>query len=289
MSKRIRTLLLSLVCLTLNSAVARSSEDFLIFPETLMQSTFKLEANGTLGTGFILGHWLSTKQGYARFILVTANHVLEGFKADFATIHFRKKLGSTFAPLPYQMGIRKNGTPLWKASSDVDVAVLEIGIPDEANIRSIDVVNTSFLATDEDLVHFRVRPGDELLVLGYPHGAVGSVGGFPVLRSGRIASYPIVPTSVTMSFLLDFEVFPGNSGGPVFLSEGFRRLTNGQGQARFLAGIVTQQMSYLHKDQAQVTQDRLALAVVVHASHIRNLIERLFPEDPIRRGGRDDE
>ena len=43
-----------------------------------------------------------------------------------------------------------------------------------------------------------------------------------IRASGRIASYPITPTSKTRTFLLDFEVFEGNSGGPVFLYERIR-------------------------------------------------------------------
>ena len=37
---------------------------------------------------------------------------------------------------------------------------------------------------------------------------------FPILRSGRIASFPLVPTSTTMAFLLDFPVFSGTAVVP---------------------------------------------------------------------------
>jgi hypothetical protein len=41
--------------------------------------------------------------------------------------------------------------------------------------------------------------------------------GFPILRAGRIASYPILPTADTKTILLDFPVLPGNSGGRLIL------------------------------------------------------------------------
>ena len=47
--------------------------------------------------------------------------------------------------------------------------------------------------------------------------------GFPILRSGRVASYPLAPASVFPTFLMDFSVFPGNSGGAVFMAQGARR------------------------------------------------------------------
>jgi S1-C subfamily serine protease len=77
------------------------------------------------------------------------------------------------------------------------------------------------LIDDQKLSEFEIHPGDELNVLGYPLG-FGNVGDFPVLRSGKIASYPLVPTSENPFFLPDFRVFQGNSGGPVYFVQSNR-------------------------------------------------------------------
>ena len=58
-----------------------------------------------------------------------------------------------------------------------------------------------------------------MMALGFPRGLAANAAGFPILRSGRVASYPIAPAKIFPTFLLDFSVFPGNSGGPVFMTQ----------------------------------------------------------------------
>ncbi len=86
---------------------------------------------------------------------------------------------------------------------------------------------------------------------------------------------------------LDFPVFNGNSGGPVILFE--RSRTYGGktylGQTtRFVVGLVskirgaTETLKYL--DEVRAVRHSLELAVIVHATAIRETIEKLLPEDP---------
>ena len=58
--------------------------------------------------------------------------------------------------------------------------------------------------------------GDDVMVLGFPQVFPGTKGGFPVLRAGRIASYAAGPRNEWDKFLLNTNVYPGDSGGPVF-------------------------------------------------------------------------
>ena len=96
--------------------------------------------------------------------------------------------------------------PLYVKHKDADVIALYVDMPDDL---SVPILPMAFLADDEVLKKFEIHPGDELLCLGFPLG-VSSESGFPILRSGKIASYPIVST------LYAFRVFDGNSGGPVY-------------------------------------------------------------------------
>lgn len=256
-------------------------------PLKLMRSTFKIETDGGLGTGFVLAHILSDGSGVAKFVLVTANHVLTNSKKDFAIVHLRKRAAAGFDRLPIPIQIRRNGAVLWTFNADRDLAVMEIPIPQEADIREASPLSTTLLADDGILQKYEVQPGDELMVLGFPFGAEANVAGFPILRSGRVASYPLLPTELTASFLLDFEVFPGNSGGPVFLYDQNRFYEGSMhiGRNRFIVGLVSKQKEVSETvrsmDEERTLRHRLALAEISYASDIRKLIEKLYPGSPI--------
>jgi hypothetical protein len=84
-----------------------------------------------------------------------------------------------------------------------------------------------------------------------------------------VASYPLAPASVFPTFLMDFSVFPGNSGGPVFMAEGARRRpgsTESQ-EVQFVAGMLTQQV--------ELTGERLEIGIVTHAKFIRETVAML--------------
>ena len=70
------------------------------------------------------------------------------------------------------------------------------------------------------------------------------------------------------TFLVDFTVFPGNSGGPVFMTGASRRRPGvPEPEHPFIAGVLTQQV--------EMDRERLGIGVVVHANYIREAIELL--------------
>jgi len=77
-------------------------------------------------------------------------------------------------------------------------------------------VSVDLLATDEVFIRYEIHTGDELLSLGYPFGLPANSAGFPILRSGKIASYPLIPAKKHRTFLYDVQAQSGNSGGPVY-------------------------------------------------------------------------
>ena len=145
------------------------------------------------------------------------------------------------------------------------------------------MTSTNLLATDKVLEEFQVHPGDQLLVLGFPYGAEANEAGFPILRSGRIASYPLTPTRATKTFLLDFEVFQGNSGGPVlFYAE--NRVYSGTthiGTVQFIMGLVSEEKAVTERvkslSETVERKHRLSLAVIIHSSFVADLIKTLPP------------
>lgn len=252
----------------------------------LMESTFKIEGQAgqgkTTGTVFIMGRPTSDPKTL-RYVLITAAHVLEGIQGDMAMLYLRRKVNETdWILAPFPLSIRAGSHQLWTKHPSADVAVMYIGIPKETVIP---LVSTNLLVGDKEISDYEIHPGDTLNVLGYPFGLTSNDAGFPILRSGKIGSYPLLPTAKTGTFLLDFAVFPGNSGGPVYLSDSTRTYHGSThlGTINFIAGLVSEEK--LQTEQligifsAEMHQYQLGLAVIVHASLIRQTIDMLPAPD----------
>ena len=244
----------------------------------LMESTFKVEGRNaqgqpTLGTVFIMGRPFPNQPAKGRYLLITAAHVLEEMQGETAVLHLRRKVDANtnrWARAPIPLAIRANGQPVWKKHPDADVAAMYVRLPNES---SIPLISTDLLADDKMLSDFEIHPGDELDCLGYPLGLDANDAGFPVLRSGKIASYPLVPTNTTRTFLFDFRILKGNSGGPVYFVQSTRTYAGGTHMEtiHFIIGLVSQESVV----QQPYSEFQLGLAVVVHASLIKQAINLL--------------
>src|SRR6202034_1126518 len=104
--------------------------------------------------------------------------------------------------------------------------------------------------------------------LGFPEGLSANPAGFPILRSGRVASFPLGPSTAFPTFLLDFAVFPGNSGGPVYVRDTAHRVPVPGGQpAGFIAGMLTQQV--------ELNSQNLSIGIVTDARFVRETLSLL--------------
>lgn len=221
------------------------------------------------GTVFVMGIPDTNRPGKGQLVLVTAAHVLEGISGEKATVHVREKMADgKFRKVAHVLQIRKGRKPLWVRHPAADVAVMKIALPAFISKQAdeIPLLSTDQLADDEMMERFEIHPGDELLCLGYPLGKGANVSGFSILRSGKIASYPLTPAKDTKTFLFDFEVFPGNSGGPVYFVEKGRKyggIIHMAETIQFIAGLVTRQ------------HEELRLAVVVPAHFIKETLALL--------------
>ena len=242
--------------------------------------TFKLTNPGSTATGFILTRPLPSDRTKTQFLLITAEHVLSAMKGDEATIIYRKPDGDGFVKREARIKVRQGGKNLWTRHPSADVAVLPVSPPSDVPLPSIPI---GVLASDEDLKRYEVHPGDSIRALGYPHAnqfeANGA--GFPVCRLGCISSYPLLPTRKTRTFLYDTNVFEGVSGGPVYLSE-TNRFYGGRaqsGRVQLILGLTSGQHwlneSYNMVYGAGTIRQRLELAIAVHASAIREVIDLL--------------
>lgn len=245
----------------------------------LIKATVQLEqplgdGTRTVGTGFLIE--APTPDGRSRTVLVTAAHVLDRMPALQARIGYRVQAGDgSWRYDPQPLSIRDEAkAPKWTRHPTRDIAAIVIQAPDEFARAAIPL---SWLAQDETFTRYGLGPGDEMMALGFPRGLSANQAGFPILRSGRVASYPLAPSSVFPTFLLDFSVFPGNSGGPVFMADGARRrpgATETQ-EVQFVAGILTQQV--------ELSGERLEIGIVTHARFVREtvaLIDGVSPPLP---------
>jgi hypothetical protein len=172
----------------------------------------------TIGTGVIF--YFTYEDGIIPCV-VTAKHVLKdslkGWNPDKLNIRFGNQdsfpIDKNFGDVYNLRGFLNQ--PIWLGHPDstVDLAAFLLN-PDKENSRNFGrFIPYSYIVNDEEYFE-----GREVYVLGYP-GVVGfDLLNRAVLRRGIISW---VPTDIEKSgnkILIDCNIFPGNSGGPVFIS-----------------------------------------------------------------------
>ncbi len=242
---------------------------------TMLGATFKLEQPQKSGMSIVGTGWLVRVTGEgqeAKIALVTAFHVFDQMKEQNVKVHWRRvDENGKWHREPTEIRIRdENGAQLWLTHPERDIATLWVNPPEQCRENSIPF---EALADEKSLKAFEVSIGDELLALGYPRGLSANDIGFAILRSGRVASYPIWPVKDFPTFLMDFSVFTGNSGGPVYMSERLRKRASQSkvDEAHFVAGILTQQVN--------LNNERLEIGIVVHSAFVRDLLTELLEDD----------
>jgi hypothetical protein len=243
----------------------------------LIEATVRLEQpltgrESTVGTGFIV---LSrARDGSPRTILITANHVFAGMPHDKASVGFRRRDdegGWRYAPVSIRIR-DADGDPLWTRHPTQDIAAIEL----PSNLATA-ALPARELPGERALETLGVQPGDEMMVLGFPHGVAANPAGFPILRSGRVASYPLSPADRYPTYMVDFNVFAGNSGGPVYVA-----LRRPSGESRSastpiaVTGVLTQQVKF--------NGDRLAIGNVTQADFITETISLMEGGEPAEIG-----
>lgn len=187
----------------------------------------------TLGSGILV----ADQKGHG--CLLTAKHmVLDPDTGAFPTqisMRLPKTEPSNQVDLGVVVPLVVNGINVWRTTRDPsDLAI--IPLPDLSKYKNIHAVGLQDFGVSDDIFQ-----GASVIVLGYP-GILGEAyQTAPVARGGIIAwTNPDDP--LKKPFLVDANIFGGNSGGPVFrLRNGFDKHGNiilGGGVA--FIGIVSQ-------------------------------------------------
>jgi S1-C subfamily serine protease len=242
----------------------------------LIQATVQVEqplgdGTRTVGTGFLISD--PTPDGKPRTVLVTANHVFRKMPGAVATVGFRtENADGSWRYTPATLKIRDGDKELWTHHPDRDVAVIAITAPPAFAKAALP---ENWLGGDDAFVKYAVTPGDEMLALGFPEGLSANAAGFPILRSGRVASFPLAPSNAFPTFLLDFAVFPGNSGGPVFVdAPAHLASTATASEPGFIAGLLTQQV--------EINSQNLSIGIVTDARFVRETLSLLDNPDAVQ-------
>lgn len=242
-------------------------------PTQIVLATYRLEHPKTSGTSFVFRRTKPDQQK-EELLLVTAAHAFEQMDGDQAKLVLRKQdSNGDWSAAPTDIEIRRDGKPLWQKHPEQDVAVLKLELKDAPPVSALDM---NLLATADDWQSSVPEPGTELRSVGFPHAAQfkPSEAGFPLTRLGSVASYPLVPYKKYPTFLVAYNTFEGDSGGPIYLE----MVRDGQPQIKIVGLVHGQHFieeRYKLVYQEGVTKQRLGLSIIVNSQAIVETIQAL--------------
>ena len=228
-------------------------------------------------TGFIVWHYGDP----SRLILLTAKHVLAG--RDSVFLRFNKKnqhIGEdTLATVRQVLHLRDSGKNLWTAhpNSTVDLAGIIVKPDTLADILAIPFSLFKRVSA--------VTEGEEVLFLGFPLGLTGLKRNYPIVRMGIVALWTDEGIEGENVFLIDAQVFSGNSGSPVFLKPvPIADRDTVEYSTAFFVGIITGHIEAEKRNT--ILDNRLLLSIkftensglgkVIPAERVVQLLERLW-------------
>jgi hypothetical protein len=259
--------------------------------DTLRDNNVKVPFFNVIGTGVIF---------YVKYdtivvpCLVTAKHVfsdsIHNWNPQRLRIRFpwfdEKPIDKYFG---IELLLKQNNVLNWFShpNKNVDLACLPLIIPSNVDLgNSIKMLPYSSLAANDDIFE-----GAQILVFGYP-GVIGKEFHNKALTRFGIIAWVPSKISYDSKILIDCDIYPGNSGGPVFkLPNGMNReggLVIG-GSVSFI-GIVTQKglsaNEVLVKQKniapfplrdnmgnALITYESIGIGVIEPASYVRELLK----------------
>ncbi|NND99834.1 MAG: trypsin-like peptidase domain-containing protein [Pirellulaceae bacterium] len=242
-----------------------------------VSATYKITNHDSTATAFLVSR--QDSGDHSQLILVTAAHVIEKMSGDECRIVLRRRrLDGSYERREIPIAIRADDQPLWTRHEKADVAALKVQLPEDHEVIPFDYTRILDESQCDDC---QLQMGDDVWVLGYPAQLESSRSGFPVLRRGSVASFPVTPTGRKRTFMVDYSTFGGDSGGPVFMRtdpNSIRSKSDGDSSPK-LVGLIHGQHRETTKsttpNEERTVHRPMGLAIVVHAKFIRETIDRV--------------
>jgi len=179
--------------------------------DSLLQATMKIQQGNTVATCFLVDDGKPQTP-----VLVTAAHVVESMQGPEAQLMVRRMVSpGNYEKQWMPIVVGTNESKRWRRHPTEDVAALRIELPEGSPQPA--TIDRDALVSQEDWDESNIVAGVTVHFLGYPHRDEASPSGFPILRHGSIASFPLQPFAAVRQMLVGGEVYEGDSGGPVFL------------------------------------------------------------------------
>jgi|688.fasta_scaffold02878_9 hypothetical protein len=179
--------------------------------ESLLHATMKIQQGNTVATCFLVD------DGKPRTpVLVTAAHVVESMQGPEAQLVMRRPMSpGSYERQLVSISVGTGESKRWRRHPTEDVAALRVELPEGSPQPA--TIDLQALVSQAEWDESNMTAGLMVHFLGYPHRDEASPSGFPILRHGSIASFPLQPFAAVRQMLVGGEVYEGDSGGPVFL------------------------------------------------------------------------
>jgi len=239
----------------------------------VVEATCKVTGANSTATAFLIDDDEGPNGGPKQIYLVTAAHVFDTMQGEDATLVGREKAKEgMLGRHDIRFKIRSGGKNLWTTPPNADIAVMRFNLPDDVSVKPLSIQS---LATEKQIEERKIGVGDDLRLAGFPQQNEANGAGLPIVRKASIASHPFTPIASHRIFLLDYNTFAGDSGGPIFLPA-----TPGSdpaASAPLVIGLVTGQRTIDERTKTlfeeKLERIRLGVGIAVHSEFIRDAIK----------------
>lgn len=205
-----RALAAVVAVVTLAAAAAGGAES--AASQTVLRATVRVHG-GQSGTAFAV----VLPEG-GPIVLVSAAHTFEKMSGPRCTAVFRGPDGAGgWERREAEVVLRDDAAARWVRHPKADVAVVGCEVPAGIDLVPVPLARVAAAA---DFEAGRVWAGQRIRVACFPAQTEANAAGWPVLRTGAIASFPLVPAAGLERFFVDYAHFAGDSGAAVVTDDG---------------------------------------------------------------------